>query len=67
MKDIKDFFINYRGAIIGGLIAVVILILRLHLLILWIAVLVLGIFVGNYIQHNKDSVKDKLKYYIDKL
>ena len=29
--------------------------------------LVLGAFVGNYVQQNKDEVKDKLKKFIDRL
>jgi len=67
MEDIKRFFIRYSGAMIGGAIALLFLILRLHLLVLWIAVIVFGIFIGNYVQRNRESVKDKLKYYIDKL
>ena len=27
----------------------------------------IGIFVGNYVQKNKDDVKDKLKKFIDKM
>lgn len=67
MDGIKDFWNQYRGAIIGIIIAIIILITRLHDLILAIVVLVLGAFIGNYVQHNKDYVKTKLKGFIDKM
>ncbi len=67
MKDIKDFFIKYRGAIIGGLVALIALLLNLHKVLIVILIIVAGILIGNYVQHNKEFVKEKLKSYIDKL
>lgn len=67
MNGIKDFITQYRGAIIGVIIAILILVTRLHDLILAIVVLVLGAFIGNYVQQNKDFVKTKLKSFIDKM
>ena len=67
MKGFKDFITQYRGAIIGVIIAILILVTRLHDLILAIVVLVLGAFIGNYVQQNKDFVKTKLKSFIDKM
>ena len=67
MEDFKNFLINFRGAIIGGLIALIALLLNLHKVLLWIAIIVVGIIIGNYVQNNKEFVKDKLKSYIDKL
>lgn len=67
MEEIKKFLIKYRGAIIGGLIAILALILNLHKVMIWILIVVGGIIIGNYVQHNKEIVKDKLKFYIDKL
>lgn len=67
MNTLKEFWNQYKGAIIGGVIAILILITRLHDLILAIVVLVLGAFIGNYVQQNKDSVKTKLKDFIDKM
>ena len=67
MKGIKEIWNQYKGAIIGIIIAILILITRLHDLILAIVVLVLGAFVGNYVQQNKDFVKTKLKNFIDKM
>jgi uncharacterized membrane protein len=67
MNSLKEFWNQYKGAIIGVIIAILILITRLHDLILAIVVLVLGAFIGNYVQQNKDSVKTKLKDFIDKM
>ncbi len=67
MNGFKEFVSQYRGAIIGIIIAILVLITRLHDLILAIVVLVLGAFIGNYIQQNKDDVKTKLKGFIDKM
>lgn len=65
--NIKEFWNNYKGAIIGVVIAALILITRLQDLIIAIVVLVLGALIGNYIQQNKDDVKLKLKNFIDKM
>lgn len=67
MEDFKNFLINFRGAIIGGLIALIALLLNLHTVLIWILIIIAGILLGNYVQHNKEFVKDKLKSYIDKL
>jgi len=67
MNGMKEFWSQYKGAIIGIIIAILILITRLHDLILAIVVLVLGAFIGNYVQQNKDFVKTKLKNFIDKM
>ncbi len=67
MNNFKDFWNQYKGAIIGVVIAILILITRLHDLILAIVVIILGAFIGNYIQQNKEDVKIKLKNFIDKM
>ena len=67
MSGFKEFWNNYKGAIIGVVIAALILITRLQDLIIAIVVLVLGALIGNYIQQNKDDVKLKLKNFIDKM
>ena len=67
MDSIKDFWNQFKGAIIGVVVAILILITRLHDLILAIVVLVLRAFIGNYIQQNKEDVKEKLKKFIDKM
>ena len=67
MEEFKNFLINFRGAIIGGILAIIALLLNFHTVLLWILTIVAGIMLGNYVQHNKEFVKDKLKSYIDKL
>lgn len=67
MTGFKEFWSQYKGAIIGVIIAVLILITRLQDLILAIVVIVLGALIGNYVQQNKDTVKTKLKNFIDKM
>ena len=65
--NIKEFWNNYKGAIIGIVIAILILVTRLHDFILAVVVLILGAFIGNYVQQNKEDVKAKLKSFIDKI
>ncbi len=67
MENFKSFFESYGGAIIGGIIAVLVLCTRLYEVALWIVVIILGIWVGNYVQHNKAKVKENAKKFIDKL
>lgn len=67
MNEIKDFLMKYRGAIIGALIAILILCTGFYKLIIGIILVCIGIYVGNYIQINKNDVKEKIKNFIDKL
>lgn len=67
MNGFKDFWNHYKGAIIGIVIAILILITRLQDLILAAVVIILGALIGNYVQQNKDFVKTKLKSFIDKM
>ena len=62
MEDIKNFLSKYKGAIIGVIVAI-----RLYEVIVGILLILAGAFVGNYIQQNKDEVKDKTKKFIDKM
>lgn len=67
MDDFKKFISQYRGAIIGVVIAIIVLATRLYALIVGILLLLAGAFIGNYIQQNKDEVKAKLKKFIDRM
>ena len=67
MEEFKKFVSQYRGAIIGVIIAIVVLATRLYALIVGILLLIAGAFIGNYVQQNKDDVKTKLKKFIDKM
>ncbi len=67
MEDIKNFLIKYKGAIIGVIVAIIILATRLYEVIVGILLILAGAFVGNYIQQNKEEVKEKTKKFIDKM
>jgi len=67
MDNIKKFISQYSGAIIGGAIAILILLTNLYKLIVAIILICLGIFIGNYVQRNKVDVKEKLKQFIDRI
>ena len=67
MDDFKKFMSQYGGMIIGILVAIVLLLTKLYLLIIAIILIVICGYAGFYFQHNKESVKEKLKNFIDKL
>lgn len=67
MNGFKDFISEYKGAIIGAIIAILILLTELYKLIIGIILIGMGIFAGNYIQRNKYAVKEKLKNFIDRM
>lgn len=62
-----NLFINqYGGAIIGGLIALILCFTELYKLLVYLVIVLAGAFLGNYVQKNKTNVKEKLKEFIDK-
>ena len=65
MESFKEFLSKYLGAIIGVIVAILILCTRLYELMIGIVLILMGAFVGNYVQKNKDEVKIKLKNFID--
>lgn len=67
MDDFKSFMSQYGGMIVGILIAIVLLLTKFYMLIISIILIAVCGYAGYYFQHNKDSVKDKLKNFIDKL
>ena len=67
MDDVKKFWNQYKGAIIGIIIAIVLLATRLYDVIIGILLILAGAIIGNYVQQNKDDVKAKLKKFIDKM
>ena len=66
MDSLKEFWSKYKGAIIGVLVAILIILTKLYELIIALILIVLGAIVGNYIQQNKQIVKDRLKNFIDR-
>lgn len=67
MGEFKGFFDQYKGAIIGAIIAILFIIFKLDRLIMGIVIILVGILIGNYVQRNKPEVKEKLKNFIDKM
>lgn len=67
MDDFKKFMSKYGGMIIGIIVAIVLLLTRFYELIIAIILICVCGYAGFYIQHNKDSVKDSLKNFIDRL
>jgi uncharacterized membrane protein len=65
-ESFVDFVVKYKGAIIGGIVAILLICTGLFKLLIALVVITAGIFGGNYIQKNKDLVKEKLKNFIDK-
>ncbi len=66
MEGFKNFWNDYKGAIIGVIISILIIITNLYKLIVSVVLIILGAIAGNYIQQNKDYVKDRLKNFIDR-
>ncbi len=66
MNSLKEFWSNYKGAILGVILAILVIMTNLYKLIVAIVLILLGAIVGNYIQQNKQIVKDRLKNFIDK-
>ena len=58
---------NNKYPIIGLIIAILLIATGIYKLIIPIALIVLGIYGGIYFQRNKEDVKEKIKYWIDKL
>ena len=65
-KSFTEVIEKYGGAIIGGIVAILLCFTHLYKLVLAVVIVFAGIFIGNYIQKNKDSVKERLKELIDK-
>ena len=53
MDGFKNFWSQYKGAIIGLIVAILILCTKLYNVIIGIILICIGMFVGNYIQYNK--------------
>lgn len=65
-KNLAWYVKEYKGAIIGGIIALVFIATGLSKLLIGLVVVALGIFLGHYVQNNKESVKQTLRDFIDK-
>lgn len=65
-KNFAWYVKEYKGAIIGGIIALLFIATGLSKLVIGLLVLVAGMFLGYYVQNNKESVKEILRNFIDK-
>ena len=61
------FFNQYGGAVIGGVVAILLCALKIYHFLLVLLIICAGVFTGDYIQKNKEKVKDKIKSFIDKV
>ena len=64
--EFKNFCMKYKGAILGALIAIILVFTGILDALIVIGIVVLGMILGNYVQRNKEIVKEKLKNFIDK-
>ncbi len=67
MDNFKQFWLQYKGIIIGAVVAMIILFTKLYSIIIALILIAVCMYVGYYIQNNKYEVKEKLKKFIDKL
>ena len=65
-NNFNTFINNFGGAIIGGLIALILCFTEIYKLLVYLVIVLAGAFLGNYVQKNKTNVKEKLKEFIDK-
>ena len=64
--EFKNFCMKYKGAILGAFIAMILVFTGILDVLIVLAIIVLGMILGNYVQRNKEIVKEKLKNFIDK-
>ncbi len=67
MEDFKNFLTKYFGGIVGGVIALILACTGLYRIIVGIVLVFIGVWAGNYFQHNKSKVKEKIKEFVDKI
>ena len=65
-NDFKKFCIDHKGAIIGGLVAIIIAFTGLRNVLIALLIIIAGAWCGNYIHKNKEKVKETLKNFIDR-
>ena len=66
MENFKEFLIRYRGAIIGAIIALVAILLKIHEILIGFIIVAAGALIGNYVQLNKEKVKETIRRVVDK-
>jgi len=66
MEVLKEFWNKYKGAIIGAIVALLIFATGIYKLFVVAVIIVVAAIIGNYVQYNKEYVKEKLKNFIDR-
>lgn len=66
MEKFRDFLAKYKGAIIGAVLALIAIFLRIHEILIGCIIVVAGALFGNYVQQNKEKVKDTIRRVVDK-
>lgn len=67
MEKFLQFIVDNKYPIIGFVIAIILIITGIYHLVIPILLIVAGIYAGIYFQKNKESVKEKIKNFVDKL
>lgn len=67
MEKFLQFISDYRYPIIGFVIAILLIATGIYKLIIPMALIIGGIYIGFYFQKNKDELKEKIKDFVDKL
>lgn len=65
-NKLNRFVAHYGGATIGGVIALLLCVTGIYKFLFCVIIILVGCFIGDYIQKNKIDVKQKLKNFIDK-
>lgn len=65
-NGINNFLAQYGGAVIGGIVALILCFTELYKFLVYVIIVFGGMFVGNYVQKNKSIVKESLKSFIDR-
>ena len=65
-SNTNNFFSKYGGAIIGGIVALILCFTEIYKLLIGIVIILAGMYIGNYVQKNKLLVTEKIKEFIDK-
>lgn len=67
LEKIKNLWSTYKGACIGAIVALLFIWTGLFTVLVYLLVIAAGIFVGNYVQLNKDVIKEKYKAFLEML
>ena len=67
LEKLKNLWSTYKGACIGALVALVFIWTGLFMALVYLLVIFCGMFIGNYVQLNKDVIKEKYKAFLEML